>query len=298
MSQQKTASWLLQHPDAMETVITGRFTNVDSSDFIIQEQEDLDEERMSVLHPLSSEFPHRVRELKDFVSLPAILYIRGNAALLRRPGVAIVGARNAGDLALKAASELASELGRKGINVTSGYAKGIDTAAHLGALRDGGTTSIVLSEGINHFRPKRELREFFSQENTLVISQFAPYARWASHFAMTRNKLVCALSHAVVVIVSGPERDSDGRMSGTFDAGATALQMGIPVFTVLPSFFPFEPEGNRQLISRGCLTWNPSDGAEPIISGVKKSFPLDSEKSVPKRKKDMPKQLDLFRDQK
>ena len=98
---------------------------------------------------------------------------------------------------------------------------------------------------------------------------------------MTRNKLVCALSNVVVVIVSGPERDANGRNSGTFNAGMAALKMGIPVFVVSPDFFAATPPGNRELLKKGCLEWDPAAGAAPIISAINE-------------KKSLPRQLNLF----
>lgn len=291
MEHQKAASWLLQHPDAMEAALRGRSTRVDSSKLNTIEPEGIGDDRVTILHPLHPNFPLRIRMFKDTVAIPALLYSRGNTTLSNKPGVAIVGARNACDRALEAAEALASELGRNGINIVSGYAKGIDTAAHLGALRDGGTTSIVLSEGINNFRSKRELKEFFTKDNTLVLSQFEPNARWAAHFAMTRNKLVCALSQAVVVIVSGPEKDVKGRMSGTFDAGATAMKMGIPVFTVTPSFFDNLPTGNQQLISKGGREWSPSEGAGPILKAISEAPPSVAVKPGAKKRIVKSKQL-------
>jgi len=296
-SQQKTASWLLQQPDAMEITLNGRSTRIDTSGMTIsepQEIECLEENEVSVLHPLHPDFPQRVRDLKDKFPLPAVLYTRGNTAIFNKPGVAIIGARHAGELALNTADKLASELVSHQVNITSGYAKGIDIAAHFAALREGGTTIIVLSEGINQFRPKGELGEFFTQEKILVISQFEPDAHWATHFAMTRNKLVCALSRAVIVIVSGPERDVDGRLSGTFDAGVTALEMGIPVFVVAPSYFDDKPEGNSQLITKGCTEWNPLDGAAPIITAILSENASESKNFIDKTEKPKTKQLELF----
>jgi predicted Rossmann fold nucleotide-binding protein DprA/Smf involved in DNA uptake len=99
--------------------------------------------------------------------------------------------------------------------------------------------------------------------------------------AMTRNKLVVALSGAVVVIVSGPERNANGRNSGTFNAGMSALKMGIPVFVAAPSFFADNPQGNLELIKKGCLEWDPASGSAPIIAALND-------------KKLLPRQLDLF----
>lgn len=270
-SRNQTASWLIRNPDELKAALTGSKTTIAVPDFADPEYEDEDRfegGEVTVLHPLHPDFPPRVRTLRERFPLPAILYVTGNRAILRRPGVAVVGGRRAGEAALAAADSLASELAAGGINLTSGYAGGIDTAAHLAALRAGGTTAIVLSEGIAHFRTKPEFGDFLTAENSLAISQFEPGARWASYQAMTRNKLVCALSGAVVVIASGPERDAHNRMSGTFDAGMAALRMGIPVFAARPDFFPDMPEGNSRLIAEGCRSWDPATGAAPILAAL------------------------------
>jgi DNA processing protein len=288
----ETASWFLDHPEEMKKILNLRNIAWPIRESAYVASDDVDEEGIRVLHPLHEYFPSRLRKLKDKASLPALLYTFGNSALLGKRGVAIVGSRNAGELALKTAYDLAAQLGKREFNVTSGYAKGIDTAAHSGALKASGTTSIILSEGISGFRQKRELRQFCTLENTVFVSQFKPHAKWAAHFAMTRNKLVCALSHAVVVISSGPERDTNGRMSGTFDAGAAAIAMGIPAFTVDPEFFELQPKGNKELISRGCRRWNPCDGAEPIVKAIDDS--LLEESHYLEREKKPAGQMTLF----
>lgn len=297
--ENQSAAWLLQHPEALAIALEGRLPTGTATALTIREPENQDYgdgNEVSVIHPMHIDFPARVKIFKAAFSLPALLYTRGNTSLFRKPGVAIVGARHAGDSALITAEQLASVLGARGINVISGYAKGIDTAAHCGALGGGGTTSIVLSEGINHFRIKRELRKVFTKDNALAISQFEPDAKWAAYFAMARNKLVCALSTAVVVIVSGPERDAGGKRSGTFDAGVTALKMGIPVFVAAPRFFDEAPEGNRQLIAKGGREWNPSDGAEPIIATLQSLSSLDATASANTIAQATNRQLDLFTD--
>jgi DNA processing protein len=267
----KTASWLLQNPEEIKAALRMNKTNIVIPDFTDQEYEEVEKfagRQVTVLHPLHPDFPQRLKNLKDMIPLPALLYVRGNVAILNRPGVAIVGQRQAGEAALAAADSLASELSGKGINITSGYAAGIDSAAHLAALRAGGTTSIVLAEGIHHFQTKPELKDHLTVDNILVISQFEPDAKWAAYMAMTRNKLVVALSGAAVVVVSGPQRDANGRNSGTFDAGMSALKLGIPVFVASPSFFSDPPPGNRQLIAKGCREWDPASGSTPILAAL------------------------------
>jgi DNA processing protein len=269
-SRGKTASWLLRNPDKLRDVLPLRRANFTIPDFGMKHEEitKSGEKRITLIHPQHPDFPQRIMVLKDMIPLPALLYATGNIALLKRPAVAIVGKRNAGTTALAAARSLAGELAAKGITITSGYAAGIDTAAHLAALRSGGTTGIVLAEGIRRFHAKPELHDHLTADNTLVISQFELDARWTAYMAMTRNKLVAALSGAVVVIVSGPERDANGRNSGTFNTGLSAQKMGIPVFVVAPGLFSDHPEGNRQLIAKGCRAWDPAGGAAPILAAL------------------------------
>jgi DNA processing protein len=279
-SRKQTASWLLQNPDEFQAALRGSKAGVARADIADQEYEDVEKfagRLVTVLHPLHPDFPQQVRNLKDVLPLPALLYVRGNVAILNRPGVAIVGKRQAGEAALAATAALASGLVARGVNIVSGYAAGIDSAAHLAALRAGGTTSIVLAEGIDHFQTKPELKDHLTVDNILVISQFEPGAKWAPYLAMTRNKLVGALAGAVVVIASGPERDAAGTMSGSFDAGMSALKMGIPVFVVTPDFFADPPAGNRRLIAKGGRAWDPAAGSAPILevldAATDKKFP-------------------------
>ena len=268
--QQQTASWLLRHPDKAGEALGNRSGIVlPDPDFLNYEGEaTVEEQEAIILHPLHPRFPGRIKELKDKLPLPAILYAAGNLSLLERPGVAVVGQRNAAEAALAAAAKLASHLAAKGVTVTSGYASGIDSAAHLGSLRSGGTTIIVLAEGLGRFQVKPEFRGLLTDENTLVVSQFAPGNKWAAYQAMARNKLVAALADALIVVVAGAERDNAGRHSGTFDAGMSALKLGLPVFAVDPSFFATPPAGNRDLLVKGARSWAPSSGVAPILEAI------------------------------
>lgn len=208
--------------------------------------------RVRLLHPDLEAFPRGVVEHGQNLGLPPLLFARGHLPLARSTGVAIVGSRNVDEDGLRITRELAGALAAAGLNVVSGYAKGVDATAHAAALRAEGTTTMVLAEGILGFEARREMRPLLSATNSLVLSQFHPKARWTGRNAMARNKLVCALSEAVVVIASGPERDERGRSSGTFDAARTALGMHLPVFVVSPRAFQTAPIGNAALLRLGC----------------------------------------------
>lgn len=163
---------------------------------------------------------------------------------------------------------LAGELAGKGINIVSGYAKGVDSAAHLGALEAEGTTTLVLSNGIKHLRQKRAFKEFNWDQDVLAVSQFDPDTPWQAWNAMARNQLVCTLSNGVVVIESGPERDTQGKMSGTFNTAKTALDLNRPLFVLDPNCLDAPPKGNKTLIELGGhrLDPDPVKGAKVIAN--------------------------------
>ncbi len=166
------------------------------------------------------------------------------------------------------ARKLAGDLARSGINVVSGYAKGVDSEAHLGALEAEGTTTIVLPYGIKELHQKKMFKEFDWKRDVLAVSQFDPSVKWLASNAMIRNKLVCAISKAVVVIESGPERDTQGKMSGTFNTGITTLKMGLPLFVVKPSCLDNPPNGNVSLIELGGIGLDGANGAEQIVEHI------------------------------
>ena len=187
---------------------------------------------------------------------PPILYCKGYLPLLNTKGVSIVGARDVDEFAIMLTKSIASKLAENALNVTSGYAKGVDTSAHLGALEAQGTTTMILSFGVNHISIKREMKDLNWEKNSLFVTQFAPYEKFSGQNAMARNKLVCAMSKAIVVIASGPERDSQGKMSGTFDAGKSAISMNIPVFVLSPQVLKPTPQGNIDLIKLGGIEFS------------------------------------------
>ena len=201
-----------------------------------------------------------IQNMQD--NAPAILYCKGYLPLLNQKGVSIVGARDVGDFEITITKSIAKKLAEHGINVTSGYAKGVDTSAHLGALEAHGTTTMILSFGTNYISIKREMKDLNWDKNCLFVTQFEPYEKFSGQNAMIRNKLVCAMSKAIVVIKSGPERDNEGKMSGTFDAGKSALKMNIPVFVLNPKVLRPEPQGNIDLIKLGGIDF--SDGKDIV----------------------------------
>lgn len=145
---------------------------------------------------------------------PPYLFLRGNVSLLNEPIVSVVGSRKASKDGLLKAKRLAQLLGREGIVVASGLARGIDTAAHTSSLDNGFLTIAVIGTSITEVYPKENegLQRMISEEG-LVVSQFPPSTptqRW--HFPV-RNAVMSGISLATVIVeaseTSGALRQAD-----------------------------------------------------------------------------------------
>jgi len=176
---------------------------------------------------------------------PHIVYLVGDATLLDKPGIAVVGTRNPSRKARRAATACAGKIAADGFNIVSGYAEGIDSLAHTAALKGGDTTTMVLPYGILRFRrkpgfPGRDVLE----ERALILSEFAPDAILGRHTALTRNRTICALADAVLVV----ETQVKG---GAVNAGRNALRLRKPLFVGAGATTRSTPAGNRLLITEG-----------------------------------------------
>jgi predicted Rossmann fold nucleotide-binding protein DprA/Smf involved in DNA uptake len=154
-------------------------------------------------------------------NLPPVIFASGPADLMAAASVGFCGSRSATERGLAVAADIAEQVARQGLNVVSGGAKGVDITAHKTALSHGGTTTVVLAEGILQYRMRHELRDVFDPARTLLVSEFFPEDLWIAGRAMQRNRTICALSRALVLI----EARATG---GTFAAGEAALAMRLP----------------------------------------------------------------------
>ena len=275
-----------QYPE-LAHIINGKI-RAEDSERIYAEYQELKRANITIIHPSRPDFP------KHLFEIAPILFVKGQRQLLNSAGVAIVGARDVSDDGIQVARKIVAGLAQEGINVVSGYAKGVDSTAHLAALEAEGTTTLVLPYGINELRQKREFKKYNWKQDVLAVSQFPPDAKWLARNAMVRNKLICALSKAVVVIESGPKRDADGKMSGTFDTGKTALDMKLPLFVVDPGYFKDPPKGNADLIALGCHKLDPSNGAGEIVSYLKMTQLTEPENAPVSVAAESSSQLNLF----
>ena len=182
-------------------------------------------------------------ELSELPDAPPILWVIGDAALLQRPLVAMVGARNASSLGMRMARRLAEGLGAAGFGVVSGMARGIDSVSHEAALASG--TVAVLAGGVDVIYPA-ENAELYARlvEQGCVISEQPPGTDpQARHFPL-RNRIVSGLAQAVVVVEAAAR-------SGSLITARSALDQGRDVLAVPGHPFDARAAGCNMLIRDG-----------------------------------------------
>jgi DNA processing protein len=228
-----------------------RLTSRSDAEREIAAVEKLGAQWLALGHPL---YPRLLAELDD---APPLLVAKGRLTLLDRMAVAIVGARNASAAACRFARGLAHDLGQQDLVVVSGLARGIDTAAHDGALETG--TVAVVAGGIDiYYPPENQERQTALYERGLVLAEMPvgtePRAR---HFPY-RNRIIAGMCAGTVVVEAAPR-------SGSLITARLAAEAGREVMAVPGS--PLDPraQGCNQLIRDGAtLVQTAADVLEAI----------------------------------
>ena len=213
----------------------------------------------------SPSFPPLLAQIPD---PPDQLWVRGDLSIWLKPAIAVVGARAASRNGLAMAAAIAGDLARAGVVVVSGLARGIDSAAHAGALAAGGLTVAVLGTGIDVVYPAehRELSERIAQSG-LLVTEFSPGAPPEVFHFPRRNRIISGLSRAVVVIEAA-ER------SGSLITARLAADQGRDVMVVPGPVLGGRNRGAHALIR---------DGAKLVESAVDILQELGLDQSLARR---------------
>jgi len=189
-----------------------------------------------------AEYPAHLREIP---APPDRLWVRGGLVDEDALAVAIVGSRRATPFGLELAERLAGDLAARGITVVSGLARGIDSAAHRGALEARGRTIAVLGSGVDVVYPpeNRRLAARIAERGALV-SQFAPGAPALAHHFPVRNRIIAGLSLGVVVVEAAEQ-------SGTLITAGHAGDLGREVMAVPGRAGAPTSRGTHKLIRDG-----------------------------------------------
>lgn len=210
-------------------------------------------------------YPRLLRAIHD---PPPVLIYQGNVALAKRPCLGIVGARNASLNAKKFAKILGAELSAEGYTVVSGLARGIDTAAHEGALER--ATIACVAGGIDKIYPpeNKELHGAIAKKG-LILTESPLGIEPQGGLFPRRNRLISGLSSGVIVVEAALR-------SGSLITAKFALDQGREVFAV-PGF-PLDPRagGTNQLIQRGAHLLQRAGDVADALGSVPFQFPLSN----------------------
>jgi DNA processing protein len=184
---------------------------------------------------------------------PPVLWTRGDVAVFSRPAVAVVGSRAATAYALQVSARLAGELAERGVIVTSGLARGVDSAAHRGCLDAAGATTAVLGSGLDRiYPPEHDGLARRIAERGVVVSELGPGgAPLPEHFPL-RNRIISGVSLAVVVVEASEN-------SGSLITARYALEQGRDVLAVPGSVLTGRNRGSHALLKDGAKVVETAD---------------------------------------
>lgn len=231
--------------------------------------------RTSVVTVTDDTYPPLLKEIAD---PPLVLHVRGDAALLARPGIAIVGSRRASPYAINVATQLSRQIASMNIVVISGLARGVDAAAHQATLDAGGKTVAVLGTGIDVVYPRSNARLFERIANEgVIVSEFAPATPPRPEHFPIRNRVISGLSRGTVIV------EATSR-SGSLITARMAAEQGRDVFAVPGSIFAPGSEGTHRLIQFGAkLVHDVNDILEELPGGLRLTEQPESEPESPLR---------------
>jgi len=215
--------------------------------------ETLQHNGIEIIPVVSSDYSKTLKEnLKK--SVPVVLYIKGNKQILQENSIAIVGSRDASDLALQFTDHIAKLVSKEYKVVVSGFAKGVDKQALDSAISCKGQSIIVLPQGILTF--ETGFKTYYKQiidGDVLVLSTFAPKAGWSKDLAMARNPLIYGLAKEIYVAESKPSKNRQGveTKGGTWAGAMDGLKKGRTVYVRKPE--PSEKNDNLILIQNGAV---------------------------------------------
>ncbi len=229
-----------------------------------------------VIVQADADYPPLLRQIYD---PPIVLYVRGNLSERDKNGIALVGSRQNTPYGIDVARRLSYQLAYLGVTVVSGGARGIDTAAHQGALQAKGRTLAVLGTGINRVFPPEnvQLYERIISSGAL-ITQF-PFNRPADKQSFPiRNRIVAGMTLGTVVVEANLS-------SGALITANFATDYGRQVFAVPGRIDSPRSKGCHELIKKGAKL---CEGAEDVLSEFEYLFPSSNRPAAPNETGELP----------
>ncbi|MFZ5391382.1 MAG: DNA-processing protein DprA [Patescibacteria group bacterium] len=189
------------------------------------------------------------KSLKQISSPPLGFYYQGNPAILNQPCLAIVGSRRPTAYGQRVTDELAMAAGKAGLTIISGLAYGVDAIGHLTCLKSGSPAAAVLAGGLNNIYPQinYQLAQKILKAGGLLLSEYPPSTPYLKQHFPLRNRLIAALSQAVLIT----EATLD---SGSLITARLALDYNKEVAAVPGSIYSPLSQGCLELIKQGAKT--------------------------------------------
>lgn len=203
----------------------------------------MEKNNIDIIFIHDKEYPYL---LKNIYNPPLVLYIRGNKNILNNLSIGIVGCRNATNYGIKIAQNFAYDLSKKGFNIVSGLARGIDSASHIGALKAYEKTVAVLGNGLDTIYPRENthLAEAILKYDGAIISEYPLGTKPEKQNFPARNRIISGLCNGIVVVEAQKE-------SGSLITMDFALDQGRDVFAIPGNIDSLNSYGTNDLIKQG-----------------------------------------------
>lgn len=245
----KTPRGVREAPQERLTSIVGRdiaqkIFSLKKDDRIKKQYEVVEKLNITILPYYSPNYPNWLKQIEHF---PPVLFVRGSITLEDEISIAMIGTRGATVYGKGIAENFAGEFAKASVTVVSGMARGIDTAAHRGALKNDGRTTAILGCGIDRCYPpeNRSLMNEMIQKGA-VISEFAIGTPPLAQNFPKRNRIISGLSKAVVAIEAKEK-------SGVMNTINWALQQNKDVYAIPGNIYSKASSGTNRLIKEGAI---------------------------------------------
>jgi DNA processing protein len=195
---------------------------------------------------ITTESPDYPRQLLEIHAPPIVLYVWGELTARDQHGIAVIGSRRTSHYGAECAKKLSYQLAYSGLTVISGLARGIDTAAHQGALAAKGRTVAVLGSGLTKLYPPENaaLAERIRSGNGAVVSEFSMAVEPDRQTFPMRNRIISGWSHGILVVEAGLN-------SGALITASQAIEQGRSVYAVPGHINAPTAHGSNRLIQQG-----------------------------------------------
>lgn len=213
------------------------------------------EQGYNIIPIIDDRYPKLLKKTRKRYS-PLVIFTKGNTALLNKEIIAIIGSRNAEEISLNFTNNVARKAVSEGKVVVSGFAKGIDRKALDSTLEAGGSSIIVLPQGITTIG--KELREYYPyivDGKLLVISSFSPNAGWNKGLAMARNSIIYGMAKDIYVAQSASKGGTWSCVNDGLKFNNKNKEKGFDVIQTFKVRYPSfkENNANKELIEEGAV---------------------------------------------